>query len=226
MGASSAGLIGMLYVLRTRLVQSLRHLEFVGPLLLRVYLAPIFIAVGLHKVMNFPDIVDWFGNPEWGLGLPFPVVMAFLAVVTELGGGIGLLLGIAVRLWCIPLMITMVVAIGAVHWDKGWFAVAPSNPDSSIAKILAPIGFPGASESLENSKAVGERLNRARVILERHGKYDWLTSQGSFVILNNGIEFAATYLLMLFVLLLMGPGRFFSVDYWVERWFARRVGPV
>ena len=36
----------------------------------------------------------WFGNPEWGLGLPFPTLLAWLAGLSEAGGAILLLLGL------------------------------------------------------------------------------------------------------------------------------------
>ncbi len=192
-------------------------LDFIPLLALRLYLAPIFISVGLHKMHNFEDIVSWFGNPDWGLGLPAPALMAFLATAAELGGGIALLFGAATRLAAIPMIFTMIVAAGTAHWDNGWFAIAPSNPETSVAKILEPIGFPGAAESLENSVEVGKRLDAAKSLLQRHGNYSWLSEKGSFVVLNNGIEFAITYMIMLMVLLAYGPGRFLSVDYWLVR---------
>jgi uncharacterized membrane protein YphA (DoxX/SURF4 family) len=37
------------------------------------------------------------------------------------------------------------------------------------------------------------------------------------VILNNGIEFGVTYLIMLLTLLFTGGGRFTSVDYFLSR---------
>ena len=49
-----------------------------------------------------------------------------------------------------------------------------------------------------------EKLERAREILQAHGNYEWLTASGKFVILNNGIEFAATYLIMLLALAGLG----------------------
>ncbi|MOA56323.1 hypothetical protein D3C78_1802810 [compost metagenome] len=52
-----------------------------------------------------------------------------------------------------------------------------------------------------------EKLERARALLKAHGNYDWLTSSGKLVVLNNGIEFAATYLLMLLALFFTGAGR-------------------
>ena len=46
----------------------------------------------------------------------------------------------------------------------------------------------------------GERLSKARALLREHGQYDWLTAKGGYVVLNNGIEFGVTYLVMLLVL--------------------------
>jgi uncharacterized membrane protein YphA (DoxX/SURF4 family) len=198
----------------------LNRLDWLGPLAFRLYLSPIFVAAGLHKFHNFDDMVAWFGNAEWGLGLPAPEIMVFLAASTELVGGLALLLGFAVRWFAIPLLATMLVAALSVHWEHGWFAIAPGNPDTSTASVLAQVGFPGAEESLENSVEVGKRVARARQILSEHGNYDWLTASGNFVVLNNGIEFAATYFVMLLSLLFTGAGRYFSLDYWFGVIFA------
>lgn len=201
------------------LIESARHVDFLGPLALRLYLAPIFIAAGMVKLSSFPDTVAWFGNPDWGLGLPFPYLMAMLATWTEILGGLALLAGVAVRWVSIPLLFTMLVAATTAHWENGWFAIAPSDPDTSMAKVLAVVGFPGAQESLENSEEVSKRLSAARNLLQRHGHYDWLTGKGGFVILNDGIEFSVTYLIMCLVLLFTGAGRYVSVDYWLARRF-------
>ena len=195
-----------------------RCIDFLAPLLLRLFLAPVFISAGLTKMMAFESTVSWFGNPDWGLGLPLPWLMAFLATATELVGGFLLLFGLATRLIVIPLMITMLVAIFTVHWDNGWFAIAPSDPATSMAAPLAAVGFPGAGASLANSEEVGERLTAARSLLREHGNYSWLTEKGSLVVLNNGIEFGATYFIMLLALFFTGAGRFLSVDYWISRW--------
>ena len=65
---------------------------------------------------------------------------------------------------------------------------------------------------------------KAREILMTYGNYDWLTSSGSFVILNNGIEFAATYFVMLLALIVLGGGRYVSVDYWLNHWIEKFHG--
>jgi len=197
--------------------------DFLAPLLLRFFLAPVFITAGLTKLLAFESTVNWMGNPDWGLGLPLPWLMAVLATATELVGGCLLLFGLATRLIAIPLMATMLVAAFAVHWDNGWFAIAPSDPSTSMVRPLAAIGIPAAEQSLENSKAVGERLSAARQILREHGNYSWLTGKGNIVILNNGIEFAATYFIMLLSLFFTGSGRYCSADYWIgRRWLSNR----
>ena len=92
-------------------IEKLKSINWLGPLAFRLYLAPIFIGVGAHKFANFEDMVAWFGNPDWGLGLPMPTLMVFLAASAELFGGLALLVGVATRLFAIPLIFTMLVAM-------------------------------------------------------------------------------------------------------------------
>ena len=199
------------------LLNKTRSADFIAPLLLRLYLAPIFISAGLNKLNSFDSVVMWFGNSDWGLGLPAPFLMAFLATATEIIGGFALLFGIATRWLAAPLMFTMIIAMTTAHWGNGWYAIAPSNPETSMSAVLAPVNFPGAKASLENSEAVGSRLSRAKNILQENGNYEWLTETGNFVVLNNGIEFAATYFIMLLALFFMGAGRYISLDYWLHK---------
>jgi uncharacterized membrane protein YphA (DoxX/SURF4 family) len=177
-----------------------------APLLLRLYLAPVMIQAGWNKLSAFESTAQWFGNPEWGLGMPFPYLMTALAAGAEFFGGIALLIGLATRLVAIPLAITMLVAALTVHWDNGWLAISDS------------------SSWLANERVVeaAPRKAKAKAILKEHGNYGWLTEHGSITILNNGIEFAATYFIMLLSLLFTGGGRFVSLDYWLGRWFTQR----
>ncbi|MEP5764830.1 MAG: DoxX family protein [Halieaceae bacterium] len=187
-------LVELYYSIHNAVFPRLKHLDGFAPLALRLYLVPVFWAAGTNKISGIDGTIAWFGNPDWGLGLPFPALLAYLAAYTEAIGAVLLALGLATRWVSIPLMFTMVVAITAVHWNNGWAAIA----DSSLPEVAA-------------------RLDRAREILQEHGNYDWLTEQGGYVILNNGIEFGVTYLLMLFVLFFTGGGRYTSVDYWLRR---------
>ncbi len=70
--------------------QALHHsqrLDFLAPLLLRLYLAPVFWMAGMNKLNSFDSTVAWFGNAEWGLGLPFPVLMAAWKLAPALAAG-------------------------------------------------------------------------------------------------------------------------------------------
>lgn len=180
----------------------LRHLEGLPALALRLYLVPVFWMAGSQKLLHFSDTVAWFGNDDYGLGLPLPGLMAFLATATELGGAALLALGLATRWISVPLLITMVVAAITVHLDNGWQAIA--DPAA-----------PFANEQVMQS---AEKLARIKELLQEHGNYAWLTASGSVVILNNGIEFAVTYGVMLLGLMVLGGGRYFSVDYWWTLW--------
>lgn len=190
-----------------QIVARLQVADGIPLLLLRLYLAPVMIQAGWNKASSFDSIVDWFGNDDYGLGLPMPLVMAFLATAAELVGGVLLLLGALTRLVSIPLMVTMIVAMVSVHAKNGWLAIADASSWLADGTILLN----------ENIMAAPEKLAAAKSLLQEHGRYDWLTSSGNFVVLNNGIEFAATYFIMLLVLFIYGGGRFFSVDFYVNK---------
>lgn len=182
-------------------LNTIKHIEGVAPLALRVYLAPVLLQAGYNKLSHFSDTAQWFGNPDWGLGLPMPEVLAALAAGTEFFGAILLLLGLATRLISIPLMITMLVAAFTVHWPNGWLAIADGSSWLANERVLD----------------AGEKLSRAKALLQENGNYDWLTSSGNFVVLNNGIEFAITYFIMLLALFSLGGGRYTSLDYWIAK---------
>lgn len=180
-------------------------LNGLAPLALRLYLVPVFYMSSMNKWNPFDNessldsVIQWFGNPDWGLGLPFPHLMAYLAWGAEFFGFIFLLIGFATRWISIPLIITMIVAIFTVHIDNGWNAIASgADPD------------------------IYQRVSKAREILQEYGNYDWLTAKGNFVILQNGIEFAVTYILMLLVLFFSGGGKYVSVDYYLDRIFKKK----
>jgi uncharacterized membrane protein YphA (DoxX/SURF4 family) len=185
------------------MLDTARGLDFLASLALRLYLAPVFWYAGSSKLAHFEDTAAWFGNPDWGLGLPYPTLMAALATGTEVLGAFLLIIGLAVRWISIPLMVTMIVAAVTVHWQHGWQAVHDRMS-------------PWASADVDGAM---QRLDRAKDILREHGNYDWLTETGSFVVSNNGIEWAATYFVMLLALFFLGAGRYFSLDYWIKRVF-------
>ena len=209
-----------------RLLDATRAIDFLGPLALRLYLAPILWSAGATKLgidpLFGPDLATWFDNLKnanvdgiagWfggSLGLPFPEVLAWMAAGTEAIGALLLVLGFAVRWISIPLMVTMVVAMVTVHLQYGWLMVAGNS---------WPIF------TTERTEGAIERLDAGKQILEQNGNMTWLTANGDFAILNNGIELAATYFIMLLVLFFIGAGKL-SLDYPIRRLFMKDDDPL
>ena len=206
-----------------RFVSFATHFDGVASLLLRLILAPVLIAAGWEKITG----ENWFAFSMENFPFPFNVLPAdlswFLASYTEFIGGILLLLGLGTRIVAVPLAVTMFVAAYGVHLDNGWAAIAPSKPPA----VCIP-----DSEARANSNALqryikcynvnertieaSKRLERAKSILREHGNFRYLNGSGSIVKLNAGIEFAATYMAMLIALVIIGGGRFFSLDYYLN----------
>lgn len=161
---------------------------------MRILLAYAFYGPAMEKWNNMEATIAWFGNPDWGLGLPFPELNAYMAASTEIVGVVLLILGLGSRLISIPLIFVMLMAFFTVHIDHGWLAIASSSADPGVA----------------------ERLDMTREILTENGNYSWLTEKGSFVILQNGAEFVVTYIIMLLSLISFGSGRI-SLDYFVSK---------
>ena len=176
--------------------------DFIAPLLLRLYLVPVFWMAGTMKLGSMESTIEWFGNSDWGLGLPLPFLMAWIATLTEVIGAVCLFFGFATRWISIPLIITMVVVAVTVHLPNGWLAIAEG----------------GGLFASERTMGAIQRLDRAKEILQDNANYSWLTENGSLVILNNGIEFAATYTIMLVALLYVGAGKL-SIDHLIAKRF-------
>jgi putative oxidoreductase len=70
----------------------------------------------------------------------------------------------------------MLVAMLTMHWDNGCLAIAEGS----------------GLFATERTMMATERLAQAKALLREHGNYAYLTEHGSLVMLNNGIEFAAT----------------------------------
>ena len=90
---------------------------------LSLLLARIAVAYGFYEpaMMKWNDIhsvAEWFGS----MGIPLPLLNAYMAATTEIVGVVFLILGLLTRLIAIPLMVVMVVAIVTVHLANGFSA--------------------------------------------------------------------------------------------------------
>jgi putative oxidoreductase len=96
-----------------------------------------FLAHGLAKLNRGPEK---FGRLLEVVGAPYPVPTAWMVTAIEIGGGLAILARAFVLLASVPLMATMLVALGTVHWRYGFSAVntigvRPSGP------IFGPPGY-------------------------------------------------------------------------------------
>lgn len=196
-------LIDLLTDIQVFFLEKIKLLDFTAPLLIRIYLAPIFILAGWGKLNDLDSTSYYFAEH---LGLPLPDLMAFIAGSTEFFGGIAILIGLATRWFSIPLMVTMLVAASTAHWGNGWHAL----PETTLT-----VPWEWRMDLIDEAV---QRRDAARSLLQEHGNYEWLTAAGNITILKNGIEFAATYFIMLLPLLFFGAGRV-SVDHLLRKRF-------
>ncbi|HEV8454056.1 MAG TPA: DoxX family protein [Gemmatimonadales bacterium] len=85
-------------------------------LVLRLALAAVLLYHGIPKLMDFGATAVGFE----GLGLPAPPVTAVIALLAEVGGGLLILLGLAVDIAGLLVIIDMLGAIVLVHWANGF----------------------------------------------------------------------------------------------------------
>lgn len=189
-----------------RLLDKTKSFDFLGPLAIRLYLAPIFILAGSNKLAHVEDVASWFA---W-IGMPAPTLMVYLAGLTELLGGIALLVGIAMRWFAIPMMFTMIVAAATAHWENGWHTL----PETQLT-----VPWEWKKDNIEEAL---KRKEAAKALLKEHGNYEWLTEYGAITILKNGIEFTATYFIMLLILFFTGAGKL-SLDHLLYQRFFRNT---
>jgi putative oxidoreductase len=91
-------------------------LTSVGLLILRVAFGSMMLVHGIPKLMGFSEMAGQFPDPL-GMGSQFSLISAIGA---EVGCSLLLLLGLGTRFAAIPLAITMMVALFAVHASDPW----------------------------------------------------------------------------------------------------------
>jgi putative oxidoreductase len=103
-------------------------------LIARVVLGIIFLAHGLDK---FNVGVNTVGLQFEKIGIPLPVLMAWVVTLVETIGGIGLIVGIGSRIAAILLSIIMVVGIITVKLKIGLLSKTVPGYELNLALIVA-----------------------------------------------------------------------------------------
>jgi putative oxidoreductase len=86
----------------------------VVPLVARLLLAALFIVAGFNKIMNVAGTAGYMGR----LGLPAPELMAWAVIVTELLGGLLLVIGWKTRwvAWGLAIFTLVTAVLGHAFW--------------------------------------------------------------------------------------------------------------
>jgi len=105
--------------------------------LLRAVVGIVFIAHGYQKLFQFGihGVAGMFGQ----IGIPMPLLSAYLVTFTELFGGIALLLGFLTRVAAIPVAFNMLVALLQVHLKGGFFL--PAGFEYVLVLLVANIAL-------------------------------------------------------------------------------------
>lgn len=115
--------------------------------LVRTMLAGVFIFHGAQKLFGAFDGpgIDGMAAFNESLGIPMPVISAYMAGATEFFGGFILLIGTGARLAAIPMVFTMLVASFVAH---SGFDIQKGGMEYSLtlAVFLAAIAIGGPGE--------------------------------------------------------------------------------
>ena len=91
-----------------------------APIPLRLIVGCGFMQHGFAKLSRGPDA---FATILQALGVPAPHFMAWVSILTELLGGLAVLLGAFVTLASLPMAMLLLVAIFTVHLRSGFASV-------------------------------------------------------------------------------------------------------
>jgi putative oxidoreductase len=109
-------------------------------LVLRLVLAAVLLYHGVPKLLNFGATVGAFQS----MHIPAPTLTAGFALISEVVGGILILLGVAVDIAAILVVIDMLGAIALVHWANGFdFTKGGWEHPFTVLGIALALGFAG-----------------------------------------------------------------------------------
>jgi putative oxidoreductase len=85
-------------------------------LVLRLLLGIVFLPHGMQKLIGFSGTMEFFTTK-----LGVPAVFAFLAIMAEGLGSLGLITGLLTRVAAVGIAVNMAVAVYMLHWQYGFF---------------------------------------------------------------------------------------------------------
>jgi putative oxidoreductase len=107
-----------------------------GPPLGRVLLGLIFVIAGFGKITGFEGTVGYIS----AYNLPMPQILAMLAIIIELGGGILLIIGWKARWAALALFVFVLVVSPIFH---GFWAVPEDQKQMQMIMFLKNLAIMG-----------------------------------------------------------------------------------
>jgi putative oxidoreductase len=104
---------------------------------LRLIVGCGFMQHGFAKLSRGPDA---FAAILQAMGVPYPHLMAWLTILTELLGGLAVLLGAFVTIVSVPMMGVLLVAMFRVHLPYGFSSIKLLAVTETGAKF-GPVGY-------------------------------------------------------------------------------------
>ena len=108
-----------------------------APIPLRLIVGYGFMEHGFAKLSRGPDM---FAAILQGMGVPAPHLMAWLTILTELLGGLAVLLGAFVTIVSVPMTALLLVAMFKVHLQYGFSSIKLLAVTATGAKF-GPVGY-------------------------------------------------------------------------------------
>ena len=108
-----------------------------SPIPLRLIVGYGFMQHGFAKLSRGPDM---FAAVLQGMGVPAPHLMAWLTILTELLGGLAVLLGAFVAIVSLPMTAVLLVAMFKVHLPYGFSSIKLLAVTATGAKF-GPVGY-------------------------------------------------------------------------------------
>jgi putative oxidoreductase len=96
--------------------------ESTAPLIARLTLGIVMFPHGAQKMLGWFGGYGFSGTMNSFTGaMHIPAALAFLAILAEFAGSLGLITGLLGRVAAFGIAVNMVVAIATVHWANGFF---------------------------------------------------------------------------------------------------------
>ena len=94
----------------------------VATLVIRVLLGVVFFPHGMQKLFGWFGGYGFTGSMGFFTGnLHIPAIFAFLAIMAEALGALGLITGLLTRVAAFGIGVNMIVAVYMLHWQNGFF---------------------------------------------------------------------------------------------------------